>query len=145
MISVFIFNSDGTKIFIGKKYDESFWSILGSKLDYGENFEDCAARILSCVTNILVEDNSRVKFVCSYNAVDKSKNIHIVAVDYMIQITKEEEKFYFMIDPFHFQTWNWFSYEELIKMQDNLFISVQVFLKKFNIKKLDDIKSLISN
>lgn len=145
MISVFIFNSDGTKILIGKRYDEGTWSNLGGKLDYGEGFEDCASRILCNVTNILVEDQERIKFICSYNVVDKSSSSHIVAIDYYIQITKEEEKFYLMVDPYYFQIWNWSSYEEILKMSDNLFSGLQIFLKKFNIKNLDDIKNLVSN
>jgi ADP-ribose pyrophosphatase YjhB (NUDIX family) len=145
MITVFIFNSEGNKILIGKRYDETYWSILNGKLEYGEDFEDCASRILSTVTNILVDDSKRLKFICSYNAVDKSKNVHAVSIDHYIQLTKEEEKFYLMVDPFFYQTWSWYSYEELLKMQDNLFAGVQIFLKKFNIKKLEDIKNLVSN
>lgn len=145
MISVFIFNSDGNKILIGKRYDEGSWGVLTGKLEYGEAFEDCAARILCNITNILLEDTERLKFMCSYNAVDKINNIHTVAIDYYIQITKEEEKFYLMVDTYYFQCWNWYSYEEMLKMHDNLYSSMQIFFKKFNIKKLEDIKNLVSN
>ncbi len=145
MISVFIFNSDGSKILVGKKYDEGTWSTINGKLDYGEGFEDCAARVLCNSANILVEDPDRIKFLCSYNAVDKSSNLHIVSVDYFIQVTKEEEKFDVKVDPYYFQSWNWYSYEEILKMYDNLFIGLRTFLKKFRIKTLEDIKTLVSN
>jgi 8-oxo-dGTP diphosphatase len=145
MISVYIFNADGTKLLIGKKYDEGTWSTINGKLDYGETFEDCAARILCNIANILVEDPDRIKFVCTYNAVDKTSNVHIVSIDYYVQVSKEEEKFHIMLDPYYFQSWNWYSYEELLKMYDSLFIGLKTLLKKFNIKSLDDIKSLVSN
>lgn len=145
MISVYIFNAEGNKLLIGKKYDEGTWSTINGKLDYGETFEDCAARILCNIANILVEDPERIKFVCTYNAVDKSSNLHIVSIDYYVQVSKEEEKFHIMLDPYYFQSWNWYSYEELIKMYDSLFCGLTTFLNKFNIKSLDDIKSLVSN
>ena len=145
VISVFIFNSEGNKILVGKTYDDGSHSVLAGKLEYGEDFEDCASRILSNLTNILVEDPKRIKFICSYNAIDKINNIHCVAIDYYIQLTKEEEKFYLIVDKFYFQNWSWYSYEELSKMYDNLKAGMQIFFKKFNIKNFDDIKNLVSN
>ena len=123
MISVFIFNAEGNKILIGKKYDEGSWGTISGKLDYGEGFEDCAARILCNTANILLEDQDRVKFLCTYNVVEKSSNVHLVAVDYYLQVTKEE----------------------VLKMYDSLYHGLKVFLKKFNIKSLEDIRTLDSN
>jgi 8-oxo-dGTP diphosphatase len=145
VINVFMFNSEGNKILVGKRFDDGALGILCGKLEYGEDFEDCASRILSNLTNILVEDPTRIKFICSYNAVDRSSNTHIVAIDYYIQLTKEEEKFYLIVDKYYFQNWNWYSYEEISKMYDSLKSGMQIFLKKFNIKNLDDIKNLVSN
>lgn len=145
VINVFIFNSDGTKILVGKRFDDGTLGILAGKLEYGEDFEDCASRILSNLTNILVEDPQRIKFICSYNAVDRANNNHIVSIDYYIQLTKEEEKFYLIVDKYYFQNWNWYSFEEITKLYDSLKSGIQIFLKKFNIKNLDDIKNLVSN
>ena len=146
IVSVFVFNSDGTKILLGKKVDDGFWSSLTGRLIYGEEFDDCAIRLLSKHINLLVDkQNDRVKFICTYNAVSKNKNTHLIAIDYYIQITKEEEKNYLMINPFLFQSWNWFSLEEVLKMYDHLYMPLQVFLDKFEIGKLDDIKNLVSN
>ena len=144
MINVFIFNSEGDKLLVGKTYDDGTHSILAGKLEFGEDFDECASRILSNTANILV-DNNRIKFICSYNAVDKINNIHCVSIDYYIQLTKEEEKFYLIVDKFHFQNWNWYSFEEVCKMYDNLKTGMQIFFKKYNIKNYDDIKNLVSN
>ena len=145
IISVLIFNTEGNKILIGKKIDEGSWGTISGKLDYGEGFEDCAARILCNTANILLEDQERVKFLCTYNVVDKSSNTHIVAVDYYLQLNKEEEKVHMMLDPYYFQNWNWCSFEEVLKMHDNLFCGLKVFLKKFNINSIQDIRMLDSN
>jgi hypothetical protein len=89
-------------------------------------------------------DKSRIKFVCSYNVVDKSTNLHLIAIDYYLQILKEEEKVYLCVDPKHFETVTWCSFEELIR-KENLQLTIMHLLKKFNIKSFDDIKNLISN
>jgi ADP-ribose pyrophosphatase YjhB (NUDIX family) len=145
MISVLIFNSDGNKIIVGKRPEEGTWGIFSKKLEYGENFEGCVSLILCNKANILVEDPNRVKFICSHNAVDKENNNHIVSVNYYIQVTKEEEKFGVMVDPGFFQSWNWFSFEEILKMYDNLYYGLKVFLNKFGIRNFEDIKNLVSN
>ncbi len=145
MISVYILNAEGNKLLVGKKFDEGTWGTVSGKLDYGEGFEDCAARILCNTANILLEDQDRVKFLCTYNVVDKTSNVHLVAVDFYLQVTKEEEKVHLMLDPYYFQNWNWYSSEEVLKMYDNLFCGLRMFLKKFNIKTLEDIKALVSN
>ena len=145
LISVYILNSEGNKVLVGKKFDEGTWGTISGKLDYGEGFEDCAARILCNTANILLEDQDRVKFLCTYNVVDKTSNVHLVAVDFYLQVTKEEEKVHLMLDPYYFQNWNWYSSEEVLKMYDNLFCGLRMFLKKFNIKTLEDIKALVSN
>jgi 8-oxo-dGTP diphosphatase len=145
MINVFIFNSEGNKLLVGKTYDDGTHSILGGKLEFGEDFDDCASRILSNTANILVEDNSRIKFICSYNAVDRNNNNHCISIDYYIQLTTEEEKSYLIVDKFHFQQWSWYSFEEVCKMYDNLKTGLQIFFKKFNIKNFEEIKNLVSN
>lgn len=146
IINVFVFNSEGDKLLVGKRVDDGLWSILSGRLGYGEDFEDCATRLLSKHANILIDKNSeRLKFICSYNAVSKSKNLHLVAVDYYIQFTKEEEKYHLLINPYYFQSWNWYMFEEISKMYDYLYLTMQTFLDKFNITKFEDIKSLVSN
>jgi 8-oxo-dGTP diphosphatase len=120
MISVFIFNAEGNKILIGKKYDEGSWGTISGKLDYGEGFEDCAARILCNTANILLEDQDRVKFLCTYNVVEKSSNVHLVAVDYYMQVTKEEEKVHMMLDPYYYQNWSWYSFEGVENVRQSL-------------------------
>jgi ADP-ribose pyrophosphatase YjhB (NUDIX family) len=142
LIGVYVYNSEGDRLLIGKRCDEGTWSVLNKKLGYGETFEDCAVKLLSSTANILV-DPERLRFLCTYNVVGKT--VHNVAVDYYMQMTKEEEKCHLMIDPYYFQSWNWYAYEEIEKMQDNLFCGTQIFLKKFNIKKIEDIKNIVSN
>ena len=130
IVSVYAFNSEGTKILVGKKFDQNSWSVIDGKLEYGEEFDDCAIRIIKNTTNITIDDTKRLKFICTYNAVDKVNKNHMVAVDYYVQFTKDEEISYFKLDIFYFQKWGWFNFEELLKMHDDLFCSTQIFLRK---------------
>jgi len=143
IISVFVFNSEGNKILLGKRFYEDTFSLISCKLSYGEDFEECAGRILSNTVNLTIEDKKRIKFLCSYNVVGNA--IHNVAIDFYVQITNEEEKYHFNVDPYYFKDWDWHSYEEIIKMHESLFYGFQIFLKKFNIKTLEDIKKIVSN
>ena len=145
IVSIYSFNWEGTKILVGKQVDQNSWNVIGGKLEYGEEFDDCAKRVIKSATNIYIEDPIRLKFICTYNAVDKINKNHIVAVDYYVQFTKEEETNYFKLDIFYFKKWGWYNFEELVKMQDNLFCSIQIFLIKFNIQNFDDIRNLNSN
>lgn len=145
IVNIFIFNSEGTRVLMGKRHDDGHYDTIAGKLDYGETFEDCANRLLSNMANIMIEEQDRLQFLCSYNVVNKSANIHFVSIDYKLQLTKEEEKSYLIMDGFHFQRWAWYSFEEMSKMEDCLSLGLKVFLTKFNINSLEDIKSLISN
>ena len=143
MISVFVINSEGDKLIVGNRFYENTSSLVSSKLSYGEEFEDCATRILSNTINIVVEDKKRIKFLCTYNVVGQS--IHNVAVDFYLQITSEEEKYHLNVDPYYFKHWDWFTFEDITKMHDSLSCGLQIFLKKFNIKNFEDIKKIVSN
>ena len=144
VITIYAFNSEGNKILMGKKFNENSWCPIEGKLEYGEEFNECALRLLKKSTNIFIKDTKRLNFICTYNAFDKPNKIHLVAVDYYIQLGKEEicnAKF----DIFYFQKWEWFSYEDLIKTYEDLLFNTKIFLKKFNIKNFEDIKNLVSN
>ena len=142
-ISVFIVNSEGDKLILGKKFYEDTFSLVSSKLNYGEEFEECAAKIITNTINIFVEDKKRIKFLCSYNVVGQS--IHNVAVDYYLQITSEEEKYHLNVDSYYFKNWDWHTFEQISKMHDSLSYGLQIFLKKFNVKNFEDLKNIVSN
>ena len=144
-ISVYIFNNEGNKIIVGKKFDQDTFSVIGCKLNFGEEFDECAIKLIKSSTNINIKEQERLKFICTYNAVDKINKNHMVAVDFYLQITKEEEFNNFKMDIFYYQKWAWMSFEEMSKIYDNLFCSTQIFIKKFNINNYDEIKNLNSN
>ena len=143
VISVFILNCQMDKVLLTKRFNEIDYGALTEKLEFGEDFDQCALRILNNSTNLSV-DKERIKFICTYNVVNKETNLHLIAINYYLQILKEEEKTYLFVDPKHFETFGFFSFEEL-NSKLNLDITIVHFLKKFNILCLEDIKNLLSN
>ena len=143
IISVFVINSVGDKLILGNRFYEDTFSLISCRLSYGEEFEDCAARILSNTINIFLEDKSRIKFLCTYNVVGQT--IHNIAVVYYLQITSEEEKYHLNVDSYYFKHWDWHTFEQISKMHDSLSYGLQIFLKKFNVKNFEDLKNIVSN
>lgn len=143
IISVFVINPEGDKLILGNRFYENTFSLISSKLSYGEEFEECAAKIITNTINILVEDKNRIKFLCTYNVVGQS--IHNVAVDYYLQITSEEEKYHMNVDSYYFKHWDWHTFEQISNFHDNLSYGLQIFLKKFNVKNIEDLKNIVSN
>lgn len=144
LINVFLVNSTEDLILAVKKYTNSCWELVGEKLKFGEQFDECVKRVLKEETSIIINDNSRIKFICSFNAVDNKRQKHFIVVDYYIKLT-EEEKNKVDFDPFRFQYWKWLTFEEILKMKDYLFFGVQMFIKNYKIKKLADIKLINAN
>ena len=145
LINIFLLNSTENKILFLKKHTNSFWELIGEKLSYGEEFEDCAKRVLFEETTLLIEDTTRIKFVCSYNAIDKVKKKHFISVNYYLHLTQKEEKQNIHIDNFKYQTCRWFTYEEILKMKDTIFFGVNTFFDKYKLENLGDIKNIHSN
>lgn len=145
LINIFTFNSQGDKILIGKRFDGGLYNIISGKLNYGEGFEECGQRLLTETANISINDVSRIRFLCSYNVIDKIWNQHYISIAMILQLTQEEEKTNFEVDPYLFKTLDWFDFEQISKLQENLYLSLEIFFKKFKIKSLDDIKKLDAN
>ena len=135
LINIIIINSFETKILFVKKTNKSYWELLGHVLEYGETFEQRIKDIMS-ETTFQLGDNYKdfVKFICSFNAVDKGNQRHFVNLIYVIKI--DEGKMVY-VDNKKFKFWKWMTLEEIKK--EKLFFGFEIFLKKYKIKELKDI------
>ena len=75
LINIFLLNAKEDKILILKKFGNFFWELVGEKLNFGEQFDECAKRVLYEETTLKLDDFTRIKFVCSFNAVEKVKEL----------------------------------------------------------------------
>ena len=134
LINIILINSRETKMLFVKRKSKSYWDLLGHILEYGETINQRLKEILNETT--LRDENveNKLKFICSFNAVDREKQRHFVELIYVYKIDEGKKVF---VDTDKFKSWKWMNMEEIKK--DQIFYGFEIFLKKYKIKELKDI------
>ena len=134
LINIILINSRETKMLFVKRKRKSYLELLGHILEYGETFNQRLKEILNETT--LRDENveNKLKFICSFNAVDREKQRHFVELIYVYKIDEGKKVF---VDTDKFKSWKWMNMEEIKK--DQIFYGFEIFLKKYKIKELKDI------
>ena len=143
LINIILINSNETKILFVKKRNKAYWELLGHVLEYGETFKQRIKEIMS-ETSFNTEDNEenlfdKIKFVCSFNAVDHEKQRHFVEIIYAMKID-EGKKIYVDTNIFKFR--KWMTMDEIKK--DKLFFGFEKFIEKYKIAEIKDILKIKS-
>ena len=143
LINIILINSNETKILFVKKRNKAYWELLGHVLEYGETFEQRIKEIMS-ETSFNTEDNEenlfdKIKFICSFNAVDHEKQRHFVEIIYAMKI--DEGKMIY-VDTNIFKFWKWMTMDEIKK--DKLFFGFEKFIEKYKIAEIKDILKIKS-
>ena len=143
LINIILINSNETKILFVKKRNKAYWELLGHVLEYGETFEQRIKEIMS-ETSFNTEDNEenlfdKIKFICSFNAVDHEKQRHFVEIIYAMKI--DEGKMIY-VDTNIFKFWKWMTMDEIKKHK--LFFGFEKFIEKYKIAEIKDILKIKS-
>ena len=140
LINIILINSNETKILFVKRRNKSYWELLGHVLEYGETFEQRIKEIMSETTLKLGENiYDKVKYICSFNAVDIERKRHFVELNYAIKI--DEGKMVY-VDETKFKFWKWMTIDDI--KNDNLFFGFDIFIEKYKIKEIKDILKINS-
>ena len=116
-----------------KRRSKAYWDILGHILEYGETIDQRLKEILDETTSNDENIEKKLKFLCSFNAVDKDKKRHFVELIYAYKIDGGK-KFFVDKEKFKFK---WMNMEEIKK--DQIFYGLEIFFKKYKIKEIKDI------
>lgn len=104
------------KILLGKRHTdakkadselrgEGTWTMPGGKFEYGETFEDAAARELKEETSITL---LKSKVICVNN--DKNEHAHFITVGFLALEFEGEAK---VMEPDEITEWKWFEMDKL--------------------------------
>lgn len=144
LVNIIPFSLETGNVFIGKRLDDLKVNIVSGKLKYGEEFSTAASRLLKEDIGVSVQELERFKFLCTYNIIDKEREIHFVGVMFYIDLNTDETK-WISINKYTFTSWVFATVEDLVNYKDDCYISLKVFIEKFEIKNKEDIKSIVSN
>ena len=140
LINIMLINCNETRILFVKKKNQSYWDLLGHVLEYGETYEKRVKRIMS-ETTFKMDENifDKIKYICSFNAVNEEKKRHFVEIMYALKIS-EKEMIY--VDESVFKYWRWMTMDEI--NEEQLFFGFQKFLEKYKVKEIKDILKIKS-
>ena len=134
LINIILINSRENKILFVKRRSKAYWDLLGHILEYGETIEQRIKEILDETDLEGKNMENKMKFICSFNAVDKGKQRHFVELIYIYKI---EEGEMVKVKKEKFKSWIWMTMDEIKK--EKLFYGFEIFLEKYKIKEIKDI------
>ena len=144
LVNIIPICSESNNVFIGKRLDDMKVNIVSGKLKYGEEFNTAAGRLIKDDLGLGINDLDRFKFLCTYNIIEKEKDIHFVGVMFYIDLNKEETK-WVSINKYTFTSWVFATVEDIVNYKNDCYIALKSFIEKFEIKNIDNIRSIVSN
>jgi 8-oxo-dGTP diphosphatase len=142
-VGVFVINSTGDKLLLGKRKDTNTYAKPGGWLEYGETFEECGSRELKEEIDLDINPD-RIHHIKTYNCYDPVNNYHNVAIYLYCDITEDEERRIVNTEPHKNEKWFWVDFEFIKENRDKLFFPFKEFIDQFKeINSIHDLKDLI--
>lgn len=143
-VGIFVFNNSGDKFLLGKRLKENkeIYGLVGGSLELFETFERCAQRELLEETGINIPEISRFASIACFNCISEELGYHWIDCYVIVNLTSEEETKLSNPEPDKCCGWIWYTFDEMMKMHNNLFYPLIYFLNRYEIKNIEDIKNL---
>ena len=134
---------EGNEVLVGKRKDCGLYGIPGGYLEKYESWEEGAVRELKEEVDLTVDVN-KIYTVQVYNACDKSKNYHNVAIVLVCEYPEGQEVK--RMEPEKCEGWEWWKLEDLEKRVDELFWPNRQLVEQFKEKlKPEYLRSVLAN
>ena len=134
LINIILINPKKNKILFVKRKFKNYWDLLGHILEYGETIEQRIKEILDDTDFKGKNMENKMKFICSFNAVDKSKQRHFVELMYIYKLEEGENV---KVEKEKFQSYGWLTIDKI--KTEPIFYGFEIFLEKYKIKEIKDI------
>jgi len=109
--------SSNPRFLIGKRknaHGAGTWALPGGHLEFGETFQECAAREVLEETGLRV-DVEKIRFLTATNDVMGSEGKHYVTIFMVCERSEEDEGVDARVmEPEKCEGWEWVSWEELV-------------------------------
>lgn len=140
-VGIIIVDQKRERLLLGRRIDSGLYGLPGGWIEFGEEWEETAARELKEETGINKTDAS-FKHIYTLNYYNHDKTFHSCSC---VMYTSVEDKDLMELDnkePNKCYGWFWISLSEMRSMLNQLFPPLREFIKKYpNIKKASEFKT----
>ncbi|XP_045823468.1 nudix hydrolase 1 isoform X1 [Trifolium pratense] len=131
-VAVVVFLLKDRSILLGRRRSSSVgdatFALPGGNLEFGESFEECAAREVKEETGLDLGQNYKIEYLTVTNNVflDQPKKCHYVTIFMRVVLDPQDEQLVLNLEPEKCDGWDWFNWENL---PQPLFWPLQKMLK----------------
>ncbi|KAJ9214462.1 hypothetical protein DTO166G4_3866 [Paecilomyces variotii] len=115
-VGVFVINKDG-KFVLGVRKGSTgsgTWALPGGHLEFGETFEECAAREILEETGLALKD---LQFLTATNNVMKAEKKHYITIFMAATVVGDNPKPQ-LLEPEKCEGWEWASWDDVCSMYE---------------------------
>ncbi|CAJ2641485.1 unnamed protein product [Trifolium pratense] len=118
-VAVVVFLLKDRSILLGRRRSSSVgdatFALPGGNLEFGESFEECAAREVKEETGLDLGQNYKIEYLTVTNNVflDQPKKCHYVTIFMRVVLDPQDEQLVLNLEPEKCDGWDWFHWENL--------------------------------
>ena len=129
------------KILIGRRKDCNLYGIPGGYLEMFESWQKGASRELKEETDLNIDEKD-IKVLKIYNALNKEKNYHNIAIILLAEFPKEQEVK--NMEPHKCDGWDWWDLKSFISRKEDVFFPNKLLIEEYpELLKMENLRSVL--